>query len=281
MGTPLEEYYDLPPVAPTSIHLPALERKKNEAVDKLNSMAARICFMDGTNPQVKDLQRSAQHATSFIQTMVLASFSPYEICKYAEDRVSHLQGRVTEYEKSKAEYGQKSMDYTRTGELFDSKLKNNNISSSPLDFARGSNQKYAPWDGPGINETQLSFPSKEKLASCVKTSPTSREGNNPYLNDIKVVDRVSGALAGKEMVGLHMKHEVLRKVGEMRDKGDLDHIPPGPENCGLLAGVYETVGKCAFNVKEPQKMSTPLEEKSKKDVASDIATMLLFSDTAY
>ncbi len=291
MSMDLAEIYSQPYTAPSSIDLPALERKKKEALSKLYCTGSSAMLLDGSDPRVASIKLYAESAIFYAEMKMSLNFSPYEIYKHAEESESKLRARITEYENSKAENEQKATDYSRISGQFDAKLGNAKSNSKPLDFSRGSDEKYAPWNGPGINETRLIFPPKNELVSCIKKSAISLEGNNPYLSDTKVVDTVAGALAGKEMVGLDMKDKVLRKVGEIREKGDLARVPPHRlENLDSLASMYDAFGKCARNVHEPLESSQgnqrPVitqspEEKSKDDLARDIARMVMLSDLAY
>jgi hypothetical protein len=265
MSTPLEEYYGVQPMTPTALELPALEKKKLAAVDKLNSMANRTYLMNSADPRVQDIQRTAQLAVFYVESMELAKFAPYEIYKYADESHAKLEARVTTYEKSKEEYEQKSTEYSRISDQFGHMLYSANISSVPLNFSREAKQiaptakfsKNAPQSGPGINETKLTFPPKESLVSCVKNSPLAAKNNNPYLKEPKVIERVAESLAGKEMDGLDLKHRVIITVGELYESGALKNVPPTHENIDWQRSMYGAFAKCAISKQEPTQSGTP------------------------
>jgi hypothetical protein len=282
MSIPLEEYYGVQPMTPTALELPALEKKKWAAVDKLNSLANRSYFMDSADPCVQDIRRTATLAVRNIELMEFTQFCPYDIYKYADESSSKLEARITAYESSKAECEQKSKEYSRISDQFDHMLYGANISSVPLNFSREAKQSvpgkidpstkfssdYAPWDGSGINEKKLAFPSKESLVSCVKQNPLAVKTNlavkthNPYLKEDKLVDSVAESLAGKELVELDFKNRVILTVGELRASGALKNVPQGPENIGRLRSVHEAFAKCAISKQEPTQSSTPPQPQS-------------------
>jgi hypothetical protein len=315
MCVPLEEYYGVQPLTPTPLELPALEKKKLAAVDTLYGMADRITFMNSADPRVQDMHRAAALAVFYVESMELAKFSPYEICKYAEESSAKLEARVTAYEKSKAEYGQKSTEYSRVSNQFSRKLKETNISSAPLDFSRGAkppatrgtgvkfsngdapwnrpainemkwvspsfSNNHAPWDRPGINEMKWVFPSKESIVSLVKQDPLVTKNNNPYLREQKVINRVAESLAGQEMDGLSLKHRVILIVGKLRDEGALENVLPSYDSGAWLHSVYAAFARCAVTEQMSMPSSAPLKPQSNHGVDKERVDILVSGDAFY